>query len=60
LSDPLRVDFVALVSLLQFKGAPDFAELADRPGERMLPKLDEDLAQVADEFGNLLGELADV
>jgi KAP family P-loop domain len=54
LSDPLRVDFVTLVSLLQFENAPDLTELAEGPGKGMLPKLDEDIAQVADEFGNVL------
>jgi hypothetical protein len=54
LADPLRMDFVILLSLLPFKNVPSFKELTEGEANPSLPKLRTALADLKHEFGSLL------
>jgi hypothetical protein len=55
LSDPLRVDFVVLLSLLPFDNVPSLKDLATAQGANLsLPKLGPALKHTQHQFGNLL------
>ena len=54
LSEPLRVDFVVLLSLLPFENLPAFDELLEKTGERSLPDFRGEVRHLIHEFGNEL------